>query len=120
MHHDWDKNQKVRENVAVPFPCYVHDGCNFKLIMQTFIYKIIPDKERRGFEANFYVIWSTIQVDKNKLNLIKRPKDETRKKVLSAFLELSGPVLVASSNTGSFATVRVITMNVFQSHHNLQ
>ena len=54
--------------------------------MQTFIYKIIPDKERRGFEANFDLIWSTIQMGKDKLNLIKKPKDETRKKVLSGFL----------------------------------
>ena len=56
---------------------YVHDGCGFKLIMQTFIYKIIPNKERRGFEANFDLIWSTIQMGKDKLNLIKKPKDET-------------------------------------------
>ena len=107
------------ENFWLHFPWYGHDGCGFKLIMQAFIYKITPKNKRRDFEVNFHVIWSTIHMGKHKLNLIKKPKDETRKKVLSAFLELSGPVLVASSNTGSFATVRGITMNVLQSHHNL-
>ena len=37
LHHDWDKNQKVRGNVVVPCPWYGHEGCGFKLVMQTFI-----------------------------------------------------------------------------------
>ena len=37
VHHDWDKNQKVRGKVAVPCPCYIHEGGGFKLVIQNFI-----------------------------------------------------------------------------------
>ena len=41
VQHDWDRNQKVRIKVAVPCPQYNHEGCGFKLVTQTFIYKIL-------------------------------------------------------------------------------
>ena len=37
VHHDWDKNQKVRGEVVVPCPWYDHEGCGFKLVMKIFI-----------------------------------------------------------------------------------
>ena len=37
VHYAWDKNQKVRENMVATLPRYVHEGCGFKLFMQTFI-----------------------------------------------------------------------------------
>ena len=57
-----------------------------------------------------------------RINLIwsKDQKMRQGKRYYQVFWERLGPVLVASSNTGSFSTVRVITMNLFQSHHNLQ
>ena len=63
VHHYWEKNQKVREKVAVTCPTYFHEGCGLKLVLHTYIYKIIP-KNRSGVEVNFDVIWSNIQVDK--------------------------------------------------------
>ena len=45
VHHDFENNHKVRERVAVTCPQYVHEGCGLKLAMQTFIYKIYPQKE---------------------------------------------------------------------------
>ena len=45
MHHYWDKNQKVRVKLAVPCPWYGYEGCGFKLVMQNFIYKLLPKKE---------------------------------------------------------------------------
>ena len=45
VHHDWDKNHKVWETVVATFHWYVHEGCGFKLVMQTFIYNILPRKE---------------------------------------------------------------------------
>ena len=44
MHRDWDKNQKVGGEVAVPFHWYVHEGCGLKLVIQTFIYNILLKK----------------------------------------------------------------------------
>ena len=68
--------------------------------MQTFIYKIIPKKRRIVSEVEFDVVWHTIQVGKEKLNLIEIPKYEpTNKALLEVFVYL-GTVLVASSNTG--------------------
>ena len=69
----------------MPFPRYGFEGCGFKLFMQTFISKFLP-KKRRSVEVNFDVIRSTIQVGKEKLNLIQNPKEESRKKALSVFL----------------------------------
>ena len=86
VHHDLAKNQKLRGKVAVILPPYGHEGCGLKLVMQTFIYKLLSRKKRRGVEVEFYVIWSTIQVGKEKLNLIQNPKEESRNKVLSGFL----------------------------------
>ena len=63
VHHNWNKNQKVRGKVVVPFPRYGFEGCGFKLFMQTFISKF-PPKQRRSVEVNFDVIWSTIKVGK--------------------------------------------------------
>ena len=37
VHHDWDKNHKLRVNVTVPCYWYGHEGCGFKLVIQTFI-----------------------------------------------------------------------------------
>ena len=53
---------------------YVHEGCGFNLGMQTFMYKIIPGKKRRVVEVDFNVIWSTIQVGKEKLYIIQNPE----------------------------------------------
>ena len=53
--------------------------------MQTFIYKLLP-KIRRGVEVDLYVILSTIQVGKEKLNLIQNPKEESGNKSLFGFL----------------------------------
>ena len=44
VHHDWDKNQKVREKVEVTCPCYDYEGCDLKLTLKTFTYKILPKK----------------------------------------------------------------------------
>ena len=85
LYHDWDDNHKVREMVVVPCPWYGHEECGFKLFMQNFIYKILPEK-KRGVEVDFGVIWLTIQVGKEKLNLVQNPKEESRKKALSGFL----------------------------------
>ena len=52
VHHDCDKNHKVRLKVGVPCPWYGHEGCGFKLFTQTFIYKLVPKKRR-------VVLWST-------------------------------------------------------------
>ena len=54
MHHYWDKNQKLRVKVVLPCPWYVHYGFGFKLVMQTFMYNILPKKE--GF-------WGQLQCD---------------------------------------------------------
>ena len=45
VHHDCDKNQKVREKVRVSCPQYGHEGCGLKLVMQTIIYKLLPKNE---------------------------------------------------------------------------
>ena len=66
--------------MVVPCPRYGHEVCGFKLFMQTFIYKLIPKKKRRGVEVEFYVIWSTIKVGKEKLDLIKKTKTKTKDK----------------------------------------
>ena len=60
----------------MPCPWYGYEGCGFNLIMQAFIYKTPPKKNRRGFEVYVGVIWSTIQVGKEKINLIENPKYE--------------------------------------------
>ena len=44
VHHDWDKKYKVRGNMMVTLPWYGHEGCGFKLFIQTFIYKLILKK----------------------------------------------------------------------------
>ena len=85
VHHDWDKKQKVRGKVALPCPRYGHDGCGLKLVVQTFIYKILLKRKRRGVEVDLDVIWLTIQVGKEKLNLIQKLKEESRNKALSGF-----------------------------------
>ena len=82
MNHDWYKKQKVREKVTVTLPRYGHDGCSFKLIMQKFIYKTLPKKKRRDFEVDFDVVWSNIQMGKEKLNPTKNPKYDTINKTL--------------------------------------
>ena len=46
VHNDWYNNQKVKEKVAVPCPWYFHEGCGFKLLMQTFIYKHPPPPKK--------------------------------------------------------------------------
>ena len=56
--------------MGVTYPRYGHDGCSFKLIMQKFIYNIHPNINSSGFEVDFDVIRSTIQVVKEKLDLI--------------------------------------------------
>ena len=78
VHHDCDKNQKLREIMEVTCPWYGHGECSFKLTMQMFIYNILTNKNRRGFGVNFDVVRSTIQVGK-KINLIENPKYESRK-----------------------------------------
>ena len=65
-----EQEPEGKENVEVTFSWYGHEGYGFKLVMQTFIYKIIAEKNYRGFEFKFNVIRSTIQVEKEKLNLI--------------------------------------------------
>ena len=64
------------------------------------IYKILLKEKRRGFEVDFDVVWSTIQVGKEKLNMIENPKYDSRNKVLSVFFEYLRPVLIASKDTG--------------------
>ena len=71
------EKRKVRGNVAAPCLWCGHYGHGFKLIMQKFIYMITPKKNRRGFEVEFDAIWYTIQVGKEKLNLIVNPKYES-------------------------------------------
>ena len=70
--------------MVVPCPLYGYEGCGFNFFMQTFIYKLLP-KKRRGVEVDFDMIWSTIQVGKEKLDLIQKPKEESRNKALSGF-----------------------------------
>ena len=86
VHHDWYKNQNVMERVAVTWPWYGHDGCSFKSIIQIFIYRVVPKKNRKDFEVNFDMVWYTIQAGKEKLNLIENTKNESRNKILSVFL----------------------------------
>ena len=82
VHHDWDKNKRVRLKVAVPFPRYGHDVCGLKLFMYMFIYKILP-KNRRGFEVNLDLIWLTIQVGKEKVNFNENLRGESMDKASS-------------------------------------
>ena len=42
VHHDWDKNMKVRGEVTVPCPRYGNEGCDFKPGTKTFMYKLLP------------------------------------------------------------------------------
>ena len=44
VHYDCYNNQKVWENTVMPCPWYGHEGCGFKLIIQTFICKLLPKK----------------------------------------------------------------------------
>ena len=108
VNHDRDKNQKVRGKVAVTCPQYGHEGCGFKLVIQTFIYKLLPPK--LGMLRST-LMWSG------------RPFRWARKiqgtRNYPSFLKHLGPVLLASRNTVWVATVRVITLDVFQSPHNL-
>ena len=119
MHHDWDNNQKVRGNVAVTCPWYGREGCGFKLSIQTFIYKLLPKN-----------IWGVLRLSSMwsgrpfRWATRKWISSKKRKKIQGTrhypyFWEHLGPVLIVSRNTGRVATVRVITLNVFKSPHNL-
>ena len=44
VYHYWYMNQRVRGEVAVPCPRYGNEGFGFKLVIQNFIYKILPKK----------------------------------------------------------------------------
>ena len=44
--------------------------------MHMFIYNILPNKKERGFEVNFDVVWSMIQVGKDRHHITDKPKDE--------------------------------------------
>ena len=52
-----------------------------------------------GFEFEFDVVWYTIKVGKDKLNLIEKTKEKSSNKV-SVFLEHLGPLMIALRNTG--------------------
>ena len=49
VYHDWYQNHKERGGVAVTCPLYGHEGCSFKLVMQTSIYNILPGGKEEGF-----------------------------------------------------------------------
>ena len=57
VHHDWYKNQRLREEVVVPYPRYGHEERGFKLVMQKCIYNILP-KQLRGWwgRIRFYMV----------------------------------------------------------------
>ena len=44
-----------------------------------------PGENSRGFEVDSGVIWLTIHVGKEKLDLVENPKDDSRNKALSRF-----------------------------------
>ena len=44
--------------------------CNFKLIIQIFIYKILIKKKKKCFELNFDMVWSMIRVGKERYPLM--------------------------------------------------
>ena len=48
--------------------------------MQTSFYKNPPRKNRKGFEVNFGVVWYTIKVGTEKLNMMENPKYKSRNK----------------------------------------
>ena len=45
------------------------------------MYKISLRGKSRGFEVNFYVVWSYIQVEKEKRNMSENLKYDSRDKV---------------------------------------
>ena len=89
---------------------YGHYGCSFKLIIQTFICKILPRKNRRVFKVDFDLFFPNNQVSKEKLIIIEKTKDASKNKFLSGFLEHLRPVLVASSNAVLVSTLVVIAL----------
>ena len=95
MHHDWEKNHKIWENVVLPCLWYGHEGFGLKLFMQTLLHKIKLDN-RGGLEVQFDVIWSTIHEDKEKLDTIQNKKEESRNNSLSGFMK------VLNAGYGSF------------------
>ena len=68
VNHDWDKNHKVRGGLASLCPWYGNNGCSFKLIVQKFIYKIIPNKKKRVFRSN--LMWFGLPLRWWRRNLI--------------------------------------------------
>ena len=50
--------------------------------MWIFIYKNLPKNKSRGFNFGFDVVWSKIQVGKERHHLVDNPKDD---KALSGF-----------------------------------
>ena len=120
VYHYWEKNQELRGNVAVTLPWYGHEGCGFKLFMQTFIYNIPPTYQRGGTLRSTLMWYSRPfrWIRRNWISFKIRNKSQVTRHYPD-FWEKLGPVLVVSRNTGWVATIRVITLNVFQSIQNL-
>ena len=119
FHHYWYKNQKMRVNLVVLFHMYGLYGCNFNFIMQLFIYKIY--QRRRGGVSRLICVWFFQRFRWVSRDIISRiiQKMINLTRLYQGFWEPLGKFMVASINTGWCTTVRVITLNFFQSQQNL-
>ena len=97
-----------------PYSWYVHEGCGFKLFMQTFIYNFSTKKI--GGVLRLTLMWygPPFMWSSRNLILFKRRSKSQVSIHCSYFWEHLGTGLIVSRTTGWVTIVRVITLNVFQ------
>ena len=117
VHHDWEKNHKVREIVVVTWPRYIHGDVDSKYSYRT-LYKRVSQK-RGGFWRStpmrsgqpFRWAWGN-------WIFLKIGNESQETSFYLGFWEQLEQVMIASSKPVWFVTTRVITLNVYQIPNN--